>query len=237
MESNIIVLDTETSKAGPGNYQFSPLSNLVFDIGFVIMCEDTYEIKYSYNALVEEVFNDSEIMSNFFFGEKAVAWYYKQAKSGQIPVKPARQIGEEIQKIVKEFDVDIVTAYNATFDVGAIKDTWRDLEAGLVFDFDEVIVWDLYHMACQALQYDENYAIAAVENNFLTDKGNVRATAEAVYAYIHNDFGFVEDHTALSDAQIEADILKWMLNNEKKNMSIYYDRASNNQAWRLVQNF
>lgn len=232
---NIIILDTETSKAAVNNYQFSQHSNLVFDIGLVVMDEDTYEIKHKYNAIVKEIYENKETMENFFFGEDALKWYDEQVRHGHIPVKPASEIGADIQKISNDYDVDVVSAYNATFDVDAIKDTWRDLKAGAVFDFDEVQVWDLYHMACQAVQHDENYKLAAVEYGFVTNSGNIRATAEAMYAYIKKDFNFIEDHTALSDAEIEAEILQWMLEKEKADMSIYFDRSPNSQAWRLIQ--
>lgn len=233
---NIIVLDTETSKPEAGDYRFAQDTNLVFDIGFTVIDEDTYEIKHRYNALVEEIYTDHEIMHNFFFGDEALQWYEKQVQEGAIPVKPAAQITKEVQEIVKKYDVMIITAYNATFDVEAIKDTWRDLHAGEIFNFDDMIVWDIYHMACQALEHDDNYTIAAVENGFVTNKGNIQATAEAVYSYIKKDPNFVEDHTALSDAEIESEILAWLLEIEKKNnMSVYFDREPNQGAWRLVQ--
>ena len=54
---------------------------------------------------------------------------------------------------------------------------------------------------------DENYKNFCETHNYFTDSGNYSTTAETVFRYLTNDTEFIEDHTALSDSEIEAAIL------------------------------
>jgi hypothetical protein len=47
-----------------------------------------------------------------------------------------------------------------------------------------------------------------VENGYYTDKGNCRMTAEVCYRFISGNNEFIEEHTALADTEIEAEILR-----------------------------
>ena len=48
-------------------------------------------------------------------------------------------------------------------------------------------------------------------NNFITEKGNLKKSAEVVYGYITNNPNYIEEHTALEDSKIEATILQVLL--------------------------
>ena len=93
---------------------------------------------------------------------------------------------------------------------------------------------DLYNKSCQALADDENYKIFCVENGRMTEKGNIKADAESVFAYLFNAPSVIESHTALLDAILETKIYQWLLKQEKEQDTFFEDKP-NTQAWRLVQ--
>jgi hypothetical protein len=77
----------------------------------------------------------------------------------------------------------------------------------------------------------KKYVKFCKENGFMTEKGNCKTSAEVVYAYLTNNTNFVEEHTGLSDAKIEYDILIMAKKTKKK-----IDGTVAN-PWKLVKNF
>ena len=63
---------------------------------------------------------------------------------------------------------------------------------------------------------DQKYGEFCYNNDFLTKRGQRRYTAEILYRFLTNNLDFVEEHTGLEDAEIEAQILMDCL----KSMSI-----------------
>ena len=63
---------------------------------------------------------------------------------------------------------------------------------------------------------DQKYGEFCYNNDFLTKRGKRRYTAEILYRFLTNNLDFVEEHTGLEDAEIEAQILMDCL----KSMSI-----------------
>jgi hypothetical protein len=55
-----------------------------------------------------------------------------------------------------------------------------------------------------------------LDAGFITEKGNISCSAEAVYSYLSQESDFEEDHTALSDCEIEAKILQAVFSRKKK---------------------
>ena len=173
-------------------------------------------------------------MSKYVFDDEKLQWYKDEVAAGRLEVIPFAQMSKEVHAIIEEYDVEVFSAYNMGFDVRAVSDTAMSLKSGIFIDFDNEECWDLYHMACHALQGNDNYVVACMENGLVSPSGNIKANAEAVYSFITNNFAVIEDHTALSDAEIEADIMRWVLELEKEKQ-VYFKREIYSQAWRLVQ--
>lgn len=69
-------------------------------------------------------------------------------------------------------------------------------------------VADLWGVACERLINIDKYRDYCLKNNLLTDsKIYFKTNAETSFQYLMNKHDFTEDHTALSDALIEAGIL------------------------------
>ena len=67
---------------------------------------------------------------------------------------------------------------------------------------------DLWGVACERLINIDKYRNYCLENGLLTASATYfKTSAETSFQYLMNKHDFIEDHTALSDAQIEAQIL------------------------------
>ena len=91
---------------------------------------------------------------------------------------------------------------------------------------------DIWQFACETKLSQSTYKKLAREAGWVSAAGNIKTGAEYAYRFCSGDFGFIEDHTALSDALIEVDILAACFATKKK---IPYNIV-NAQPWRIVNN-
>lgn len=82
---------------------------------------------------------------------------------------------------------------------------------------------DIWGLACTNIIQTNGYRNACLENGWISNSGTYFSTnAENAKRYIDDKYNFVEDHTALSDAEIETAILMKGLKNGKKIIGIIY---------------
>ena len=111
---------------------------------------------------------------------------------------------QEMKRDIKKFNVSSCYAYNSPFDDKVIQfncdwfHTQNAIETIPIFD----IRGYAHHFICN----DEYFAFCE-QNQRFTDSGNYSTTAETMFQYITQNPDFIEDHTALSDSLIEAQIL------------------------------
>lgn len=80
---------------------------------------------------------------------------------------------------------------------------------------------DLWGIACDRLINIDKYRNYCLENDLLTPSAiYFKTSAETAFQYLMKQYNFVEDHTALSDAEIEAQILTKALKKGKIEPSI-----------------
>ena len=89
------------------------------------------------------------------------------------------------------------------------KDTDPDyLNPVLLLRDKEYPIADLWDIACDRLINIDKYRNYCLENDLLTaSKQYFKTSAETAFQYLMNQWDFVENHTALSDAEIEMQIL------------------------------
>lgn len=81
---------------------------------------------------------------------------------------------------------------------------------------EEFNIADLWLLACKKLINNQKYKDYCLKNEFLTASGTFfKTSAETVFSYLTDDEDFIEDHTALSDAIIENEILRKLLSKGK----------------------
>lgn len=223
------VLDTETVSNSKG---FSLYGNYVFDIGatFCVIEDNSITVLENFNFLVKEIYNDEELMKNYFFGEERLKSFYKERND--IEIGSWSDIMNHFKKFIDSFQIEDYAAFNITFDMNALQSTCDKLKTDN--PFKDLTKIDLYNKSCQALADDENYKIFCVEHERMTEKGNIKSDAESVFAYLFNTPYIVESHTALLDAILETKIYNWLLYQEKEQDTFFEDKP-NTQAWRLVQ--
>ena len=228
MKEYIMLLDTETVSKSKYSMQ-----NYVFDYGCCILEKDEEKIKIvdKYNLIVKEIYDNKELMDNYYFGQEKLQTFYVNNEKN-LTFCNFSTLNKFINKICNKYNINKIAAYNITFDIKSFQNTCDLLGAENALANKECI--DLYNKACHALQGDENYIVYCVENDQLTEKGNIKSNAESVYGYINHNPNFVESHTALDDCLIETEIYKWVLQKEKEE-GTFYEESPSMSAWRLVQ--
>jgi len=216
----ILVLDTETCD----------LTGSVYDVGYTI-CEKDGTIIKTYNALVREVFTDAKRMMSAFYAKKMFTHYAPMLDDSLIHLESWATIVDQIRSDIAEYKVTTIAAYNAGFDLRVMGHT-----NGLFGDGSPVCpkglkVLDIWQFACETKLSQKAYKKLARSRGWVSPAGNIKTGAEFCYRYTNNSPDFIEDHTALSDAIIETQILASCFAQKKR---VPYGKI-NAQPWRLVQ--
>ena len=190
----------------------------IYDLGMVIIAKKGYSL-YEKRWTIDEVMNIPNIAEIAYYGEK-VRTFYKNIQ----PVKFAHA-REEFRQIMHYFKVNTIVAYNLQFDMSAIKQTLDFTGIGNKFLNYSVDYFDLWNASCNSFFQHKLYKQIAVQQDWFTKNENFLTNAEVAYRYISGNFNFVESHTALEDARIEAQILQYVCRQKKgyqKNQIIHH---------------
>ena len=195
-----------------------------YDIGYVIIDKKGNIIKM-FNALTQEIFGDNKLMETAYFADKIPLYDY-MIDNKEIKVKLFNKIINELKRDLKKYNIKGILAYNVNYDICALVETAQYTMKGncpkLKFEttkngkkkpmFEQFLqkllntkveFYDIWTMACASLCQQKTF----IANAKYTKKGNIITNAETVYQYVTDQNDFVEDHTALSDAIIESEIL------------------------------
>jgi len=221
MKQIILTLDTETAD----------LTGNVYDIAFAVHEKDG-TILETYNALVDEIFTDAKKMMGAFYASKLFTHYSKMLADGRIGFAPWWSIVAEIQRAIEEHNVTTIAAYNLGFDRRVMRNTHKALGYQGAICPAGLQQLDIWQFACETKLSQATYKKLALDSGWVSAAGNIKTGAEYAYRFCSGDFGFIEDHTALSDALIETEILAACFATKKK---IPYNIV-NGSPWRIVNN-
>lgn len=218
---NYLVLDTET-------FDFDKIA---FDIAWNVTDEFGHILAHK-SYLVKEIFEFKNRVAGFIkhsiFSKEKTETYEQAIKDEKIFVRPLTEIREDFLLDCEKFNVKIICAYNSPFDSESLNNTMLFCGYDYPFTYKE---WsDLAVFACKALMNSKNYFKFAIMNGLVSEKGNVRTTAESCYKYITGNVNFTEDHIAYSDVQIETAILIKCLQTKKKQ-----EWKTSGLTWRIPQ--
>ncbi len=218
-----LVIDTETC-----NTLEQPFC---YDIGYAIT-DRTGRIYLERSFVVAEMFLDNkDLMESCYFAEK-VPQYWEDIKNGKRVLKSIYNIRKQIKQDMRDFKIQDVGAYNMGFDKRALNNTIRYCSKSLIrwffpFGTQYFCIWN---MACQVLMTKVKYIKFAIQNDFISDSGNLETSAESCYKWLTNSIDFVESHTGLEDVRIEIAIMAECYRQHKKmNKEIY------SACWRIPQ--
>lgn len=205
---NVVVFDTETV-----NLQ----KPFCYNIGYTIVNLDNGETLKDRDFVVEQVWHNPMLFTTAYYADKREG-YVSAMRSRNTIMNKYGYICRTMDKDFKELGVENTYAYNSPFDdkVFAYNSDWfhciNPLDNREIFDIRGYV---------SAYLIDDNYKAFCEENGYFTEAGNYEATAEVVYRYITGNTGFIEDHTALSDSKIEAEILLECIKRGAKPNTVY----------------
>lgn len=215
---NRVIIDTETTfdvvyKNGKPNFR----TGLVYDFGGVVVDGD-FNILESFNFVIDDIFNGmSEKMATAYYANKLPA-YHVEIAAGVREVVSFVDARAFFINLLATYSISEVWAYNARFDRDSLNYTVNKLSNGFVSEFLPANCEFKCIMGAfkSTLANSRNYFKSAIAAGQVTEAGNVRMTAESAYQHLANDLEFIEAHTALCDAEIEAFILRRCLKQRKK---------------------
>ena len=218
-----LVLDIETA-----NSIDEPLA---YDIGFAVT-DRRGKIYEQRSYMVAEMFyNYYDLMQTAYYANKLPRYFedYAEGKRKMCSLLTIRRI---IRKLMEQYEITDVWAYNCYFDRNGLDTTVRYLTKSKdrwFFPYGTEFHC-IQHCACQTILQQKNYFRFALANGLITSSGNLSTTAESAFKYISGKTDFEESHTGLEDVQIEVQILtKCFAQHKSMETSIYRG------AWRLPQ--
>lgn len=206
----IIMLDTETA----GTLQ----DPFVYDIGWAIT-DKKGRIYKKRSFIIDEIFNkELELMDTAYYTSKRKK-YIKEIAEGKRILTDFYTARAALWADMEEYGTKTVAAHNMPFDYRSTNTTQRWLTKSkyrYFFPYGTEF-WDTLRMAQDVVAYTPTYQQFCKENGFVTKHKTPRTqvTAEVLYRFITRDMDFIEDHTALEDAVIEAKILAYCFNKHK----------------------
>lgn len=204
-ETKFLVIDTETTNSIDDPF--------CYDVGFAVV-DGAGKVYETHSYVVADIFLDDELMSSAYFADK-IPQYWEDIKNGKRILRRFKTIKAILRDVVAQYDIRYIVAHNASFDYRSLNYTQRLLTSSKYRYFLPwgVEIWDTLKMARKCFGKDETYKQFCIKNEFLTERGQCRFTAEIIYRFLTGNLGFVEEHTGLEDVLIEKDILAYCLAN------------------------
>lgn len=198
-----MVLDTETVAD----------ARVPYDVAWILV-DRKGNILERFNGLAAEIMTNPTLrylVKRDSFSKRKAGFYLENPPA---PIVSFQFIMDYTRAVIKEYQA-VVVAYNAGFDVKVLND-YAKILIGEQFFSEDTEVWDLWNMALNTICDSSNYVRWCIDAGFITEKGNISCSAEAVYSYLFADADFKEEHTALADCEIEAKILQAVFDRKKK---------------------
>jgi hypothetical protein len=207
-----------------------PTNAFVYDVGGKIVDRQGNEYE-RFSFVVSDIFENGELMSSAYYFEK-IPKYYDELANNRTKKISFYHIRKYIINLMIKYGVKEVFAYNAVYDRNALNNTLANLTNNkyrYFFPYGTKISC-IWYMACQVLCTKKSYYVFCVTNNFVSNAGNIRTSAEVVYAYLTNNVIFEEKHMGVYDSDIESEILLACFKRKKK-----MQKGIKNFCWKIPQ--
>jgi len=195
---NILVFDTETVDV---EHAFC------YNVGYTIVNIETREKLIKRDYVIEQVWENKMLFSTAYYAEKKQL-YINALRGRKASIKHWGHTMQRMIKDIQEYNVEFAYAFNSPFDVRVFDFNSEWFKSSNALDYVQTI--DIRGLINKLLFSDE-YKAFCEENGYYTESGNYSGNAETLTKFIRQDKEFIEDHTALSDSLIEADIILYMI--------------------------
>lgn len=195
---NRLIFDTEALNLN---------NRIIYNVGYCII-DSNGKTLLEKNFVVKQVYDNKMVMSTAYYNNKTPL-YTSKMKGRKTKKVYWGDVCRTMKKDIKDFNVSKAYAYNSNYDIGAFATTQKLFKNKInpLNDVEVIDIMDYLDILINSADYN-NYCI---DNNFVTEKGYLKKSAEVVYGYMTNNPKYIEEHTALEDSKIEKDILILLL--------------------------
>lgn len=212
-------------------------ARLAFDIAWIVKDSKgntLEECNYLVREVVDTPFASILIRRDSFMKNKA-DFYIDGINFYSICVASLWDIWTDFCNISARHNAKVVMcAYNAKFDYNVLNDNMQTYYGMNFFEGTYEVV-DIMTMALATICDTNKYVRWCLLNGMTTEKGNVKTNAQTVYAYLTNNVDYVEEHHALADCEIEAQILFKARKYRKKHHKKFAMPICHCPEWKQVQ--
>lgn len=190
----ICVFDTETT---------SLEKPYCYNVGYLILDTETRACLVKREFVIEQIWHNLPLFNTAYYANKR-SIYVGALRARTIRMEKFGYVTQQMLRDFRNYEVERAFAYNSTFDekVFDFNCDWFKV----INPFESVSISDIRGFV-HHFMIDDAFRAWCEENNAFTESGHYSTTAEALTRYIRSDASFTEDHTALSDSEIEAEIL------------------------------
>ena len=193
---NIIVFDTETT---------SLEKPFVYNIGYTITDTETGANLVEKDFVIEQIWHNLPLFSSAYYADKRPL-YVNRMRAKKVQLKKFGSITKDMIRDIENFNISGAYAYNSPFDEKVFNFNCDWFKC--INPFETLPIFDIRGYVHKTIAFTDEFQKFCEANEFFTDSGNYSTTAETLFRYISQNTDFVEEHTALSDSRIEAEILK-----------------------------
>lgn len=140
------------------------------------------------------------------------------------------QVLDTLEKVITRHKISEIWAYNCSFDKSAISKLLEGYEIKYP-NLCKVDWLDIWSAIVMTRCCTKKYVKYCRKNDFVTDRGNIKTSAEVVYSYLIGERDFEEEHTGHADCLIEYQILMTAIKSKKK------INGKISMPWKMVKNF
>lgn len=190
----ICVFDTETT---------SLEKPYCYNVGYLILDTESRACLVKREFVIEQIWHNLPLFNTAYYANKR-SIYVGAMRARTIRMEKFGYVTQQMLRDFRNYEVERAFAYNSAFDekVFEFNCDWFKV----VNPFETVSISDIRGFV-HHFMIDDTFRAWCEENNSFTESGHYSTTAEALTRYIRSDASFIEDHTALSDSEIEAEIL------------------------------
>lgn len=198
---NILTFDTET---------ISVDKPFCYNIGWIIRSTENWEVLCKKDYVVKQFWENKPLFETAYYAKKKDL-YIRALRGKRAIIKYYGFIMQDLIKDIEKYEVEYSYAYNSPFDSRVLDFNCDWFKCSNPLDYMKLI--DIRALI-NPIVFSEEYKKFCMDNNLLTDNGNLQANAESLTRFVRQNLDFQEEHTALSDSIIESDILKYLVEKE-----------------------